>query len=115
MRFTLSVSSFHTPPTSIVTAAAWPSLPSVPTSRATRVSSETNPLSWSTMALMVFFNSSISPLDVGRHLLAEVPVGHGTDHALHLDGGPHQRLDEIVHRLDASGPSSDSHPEVPTR
>ena len=61
IRLTLSVRSFQTPPTSIVTAAAWPSLPSVPTSRATRVTSETNPLSWSTMALIVFFSSSISP------------------------------------------------------
>ena len=57
MRLTLSVRSFQTPPTSMVTAAAWPSLPSVPTSRATRVTSEMNPLSWSTMALMVFFSS----------------------------------------------------------
>jgi len=61
IRLTLSVKSFQTPPTSIVTAAAWPSLPSVPTSRATRVTSETKPLSWSTMALMVFLRSSISP------------------------------------------------------
>ncbi len=61
IRFTLSVRSFQTPPTSMVTAAAWPSLPSVPTSRATRVSSDTKPFSWSTMALIVFFRSSISP------------------------------------------------------
>ena len=61
IKLTLSVRSFHTPPTSMVTAAAWPSLPSVPTSRATRVNSDTNPLSWSTMALMVFFRSNISP------------------------------------------------------
>ena len=61
IRLTLSVRSFQTPPTSIVTAAAWPSLPSVPTSRATRVTSETNRLSWSTIALMVFLSSSISP------------------------------------------------------
>ena len=61
IRLTLSVRSFQTPPTSIVTAAAWPSLPSVPTSRATRVTSEMNRLSWSTIALMVFLSSSISP------------------------------------------------------
>ena len=43
--------------------SAWPpSLPSVPTSRATRVTSEANELSWSTMVLMVFFSSRISPL-----------------------------------------------------
>ena len=61
IRLTLSVRSFQTPPTSIVTAAAWPSLPSVPTSRATRVTSETKRLSWSTIALIVSFSSSTSP------------------------------------------------------
>src|SRR6185503_17938572 len=39
-----------------------PSLPSVPTARATRLTSDANPLSWSTMVLMVFFSSRISPL-----------------------------------------------------
>jgi hypothetical protein len=33
----------------------------VPTSRATRVTSEANPLSWSTIVLIVFFSSRISP------------------------------------------------------
>ncbi len=43
--------------------SAWPpSLPSVPTSRATRVTSDAKPLSWSTIVLMVFFSSRISPL-----------------------------------------------------
>ena len=42
--------------------SAWPpSLPSVPTSRATRVTSEANERSWSTIVLMVFFSSRISP------------------------------------------------------
>ena len=60
MKFTDSVRSFHVPATS--RTSAWPpSLPSVPTSRATRVTSEANELSWSTMVLMVFFNSRISP------------------------------------------------------
>ena len=43
MELTLSVKSFHTP----VTSRTWawpPSLPSVPTSRATRVTSEVNTL-----------------------------------------------------------------------
>ena len=41
---------------------AWPpSLPSVPTSRATRVTSPAKALSWSTMVLMVSFSSRISP------------------------------------------------------
>ena len=60
MKFTLSVRSFHVPPTPFT--SAWPpSLPSVPTSRATRVTSEANELSWSTIVLMVFFSSRISP------------------------------------------------------
>ena len=42
--------------------SAWPpSLPSVPTSRATRVTSAANDESWSTIVLMVFFSSRISP------------------------------------------------------
>ena len=60
IRLTLSVSSFQAP----VTPFTWawpPSLPSVPTSRATRVTSEAKLLSWSTMVLMVFFSSSTSP------------------------------------------------------
>ena len=52
--------------------------------------------------------------DVGRHLLAEIAVGHRPDHALHLDGRAHQRADQAVHRLHAPGPalgrSSERHP-----
>ena len=60
MRLTLSVRSFQVPATPVTTA--WPpSLPSVPTSRATRVTSPANALSWSTMVLMVSFSSRISP------------------------------------------------------
>ena len=60
MKFTLSVRSFHVPATP--GTCAWPpSLPSVPTSRATRVTSPANALSWSTIVLMVFFSSRISP------------------------------------------------------
>ena len=60
MKLTLSVRSFHVPPTP--GTCAWPpSLPSVPTSRATRVTSPANALSWSTIVLMVFFSSRISP------------------------------------------------------
>ena len=57
---TESVRSFHVPDTPLT--CAWPpSRPSVPTSRATRVTSPAKVLSWSTMVLMVFFNSRISP------------------------------------------------------
>ena len=60
MKFTLSVRSFHVPATP--GTCAWPpSLPSVPTSRATRVTSPANAFSWSTIVLIVFFNSRISP------------------------------------------------------
>ncbi len=60
MKFTLSVRSFQVPPTP--GTWAWPpSFPSVPTSRATRVTSEAKPRSWSTMVLMVSLSSRISP------------------------------------------------------
>ena len=60
IELTLSVRSFQTP----LTLGTWawpPSLPSVPTSRATRVTSDANALSWSTIVLMVFLSSRISP------------------------------------------------------
>ena len=61
IEFTESVKSFHVPATP--GTLAWPpSLPSVPTSRATRVTSPANALSWSTMVLMVSFSCRISPL-----------------------------------------------------
>ena len=60
MKLTLSVRSFQVPATP--RTSAWPpSLPSVPTSRATRVTSAANERSWSTMVLMVSFSSRISP------------------------------------------------------
>ena len=61
IEFTPSVKSFQVPATP--GTLAWPpSLPSVPTSRATRVTSEAKEFSWSTITLMVFFSSRISPL-----------------------------------------------------
>ncbi len=61
MKLTLSVKSFQVPATPCT--SAWPpSLPSVPTSRATRVTSAANERNWSTIVLMVFFSSEISPL-----------------------------------------------------
>jgi hypothetical protein len=60
IEFTLSVRSFHTPATPVTWA--WPpKVPSVPTSRATRVTSEAKELSWSTIVLTVFLSSRISP------------------------------------------------------
>ncbi len=60
MEFTLSVKSFQVPATP--GTCAWPpSRPSVPTSRATRVTSPAKPLNWSTMVFMVSLSSRISP------------------------------------------------------
>ena len=71
MELTLSVRSFHVPATP--GTSAWPpSLPSVPTSRATRVTSAAKALSWSTIVLMVFFSSRISPLHVDGDLARQV-------------------------------------------
>ena len=60
MTLTESVRSFQVPETPLT--SAWPPRrPSVPTSRATRVTSSANAESWSTIVLMVFFSSRISP------------------------------------------------------
>ena len=61
MELTLSVKSFQVPATP--GTCAWPpNLPSVPTSRATRVTSAAKERSCSTIVLMVFLSSRISPL-----------------------------------------------------
>ncbi len=60
MPFTDCVRSFHVPETPCT--SAWPPrMPSVPTSRATRVTSSANDDSWSTIVFRVFFSSRISP------------------------------------------------------
>ena len=104
IRLTLSVRSFQTPPTSIVTAAACPSLPSVPTSRATRVTSETKPLSWSTIAVDRVLELQHLALDVGGDLLAQIAVGDRADDPLHLVAGADEVLDQAVDRFDAAAP-----------
>ena len=72
MKFTESVKSFQVPATPCT--SAWPpSLPSVPTSRATRVTSEANDESWSTMVLMVFLSSSTSPFTSAVILVDKSP------------------------------------------
>ena len=60
MKFTESVRSFHVPETPS-TRACPPSAPSEPTSRATRVTSDANERSWSTIVLIVSLSSRISP------------------------------------------------------
>ncbi len=59
-KFTDSVRSRQVPDTPL-TSACPPRRPSVPTSRATRVTSAANDESWSTIVLIVPFSSSISP------------------------------------------------------
>ena len=60
MKFTFSVRSRHVPDTPLT--SAWPaSWPSVPTSRATRVTSSAKRESWSTIVLIVSLSSRISP------------------------------------------------------
>ena len=76
MKLTLSVRSFQTPDTPL-TWARPPSWPSVPTSRATRVTSSAKAESWSTMVLIVDFSSQDLALRVDGDLLAQVAVGDG--------------------------------------
>ncbi len=61
MELTLSVRSFQVPAT-FGTCACPPSRPSVPTSRATRVTSPANAESVSTIVLMVSASAATSPL-----------------------------------------------------
>ncbi len=73
IELTLSVRSFQVPETPLT--SAWPpSLPSVPTSRAIRVTSEANDRSWSTIVLMVSFSSRISPLTSTVIFLVRSPL-----------------------------------------
>ena len=70
---TLSVRSFQVPLTPLT--LAWPpSLPSVPTSRATRVTSSAKDESWSTIVLIVFFSWRISPLTLTVIFFERSPV-----------------------------------------
>ncbi len=58
--FTFSVRPRQVPDTP--STSAWPpSIPSVPTSRATRVTSSAKDESWSTIVLSVFLSARISP------------------------------------------------------
>ena len=99
MKLTLSVKSFQVPATP--GTCAWPpSLPSVPTSRATRVTSEAKALSWSTMVLMVFFSSRISPFTSTVILRDEVAARDGGGH---LGDVADLRGQVAGHRVDAVG------------
>ena len=105
MAFTLSVRSFHVPPTP--GTWAWPpSLPSVPTSRATRVTSDAKALSWSTITLMVFFSSRISPFTSTVIFFDKIAARHGGGHlgdVAHLTG---QIAGHQVHAVGQVGPGA---------
>ena len=99
IRLTLSVRSFQVPATP--RTCAWPpSLPSVPTSRATRVTSEANELSWSTMVLIVFLSSRISPFTSTVIFLDKVAERHRGGH---LGDVAHLAGQVRGHRVDVVG------------
>ena len=88
MKFTVSVRSFHVPATPCT--SAWPpSLPSVPTSRATRVTSDANDAELVHHRVDGVLQLENLALHVDRDLLRQVAVGHGGRHGgdvAHLAG-----------------------------
>ena len=102
IELTLSVRSFQTPLTS--RTCAWPpSLPSVPTSRATRVTSEVNTPSCLIIVLTMVAErrnspSSGRPSTSSAHGLQQVALRDRGDRARHLGGRPQQVVDQRVDR-----------------
>jgi hypothetical protein len=72
----------------------------VPTSRATRVTSAANERSWSTIVLIVFFNSRISPLTSTVIFFDRSPGRH---RGRHVRDVAHLRGQVARHRIDALG------------
>ncbi len=110
MAFTLSVRSFQVPATPF-TLACPPSLPSVPTSRATRVTSEAKEASCSTMVfttLPMRRNSprSARPSISTRHGLRQVALGDRADHARDFGGRLDHVLDQLVERAQLGVPAA---------
>ena len=98
IELTLSVRSFQVPATP--GTIAWPpSLPSVPTSRATRVTSAAKPFSWSTIVLMVSLSCRISP----RTSAGSCATGRRADRGRHLRDVAHLRGQVAGHRVDVVG------------
>ena len=109
IRLTLSVRSFQVPATPFT--RAWPpSLPSVPTSRATRVTSE--------VKLAELLDHGVDDLadaqelalqraavDLDRHRLRQVALGDRADHARDLDGRLDHVVDQLVDRAQLAFPS----------
>ena len=97
--FTLSVRSFQVPATPFT--FAWPpSLPSVPTSRATRVTSDAKPFELvdhrvHDLADAQEFAAQRTAVDFDRHALGKVALGDRADHAGDFRG----RLDHVLDQL----------------
>src|SRR6059058_2567914 len=88
MAFTESVRSFHVPATAGTTA--WPpSLPSVPTSRMTRVTSEANDRSWYHGIDSLFQLENFSP-HVYRDFSRKIPARYGCSHFCNVADLPGQ-------------------------
>ena len=110
MKLTLSVRSFHVPATPFTWA--WPpSLPSVPTSRATRVTSLANdaelidhPVDRAGGAQELALQRAIA--DLQGHRLRQVALGHAADHAGRFAGRMHQVVDQLVDRFDRLFPEA---------
>ena len=108
IRLTLSVRSFQVPATPFTTA--WPpSLPSVPTSRATRVTSDENVPSCATIVFTTLAVRRNSPVS-GRSSISsdivcvEVALGDRADDARDFGGGLHEVGDQRVDRFDRGAP-----------
>ena len=89
IELTESVKSFHVPATTPGTTAWPPSRPSVPTSRATRVTSAANERSCSTIVFSVSFEQQNLAAHVDGDLLRQVAAGDGGRHlgdVAHLGG-----------------------------
>ena len=104
IRLTLSVSSFQTPPTSIVYGRRLAEL-----ALGADLAGHAGDLGDEAVELVDHAVDRVLELehlalDVGGDLLAQVAVGHRADHALHLVAGPHEVLDQAVDRLDAVAP-----------
>ena len=71
----------------------------MPTSRATRVTSEANELSWSTIVLMVFFSSRISPFTSTVIFFDRLPLrdrGRDFGDVAHLAGEVRGHVVDVV-------------------
>src|SRR5262249_14209720 len=110
MAFTLSVRSFQVPVTP--RTLAWPpSLPSVPTSRATRVTSDTNEPSCSNIVLTTLPMRKNSPRNArpsisrfivcDRSPLATAPITRAI-----FPGRLHHVADQVIDHVDVSGPQA---------